>query len=93
MKRTPLHTPLKRWTCFRVVHDDLAAKAVDTFVGIDLTQRMDGLHGAARIADTAFPPALRTASQPLEEAQFSRYGQGSAQGTEIPAEEALDEQP
>lgn len=75
----------------RIVHDHLAPQAVDALVGVDLTERVDGLHGTACIADAAFPPALWTASEPLKEAQFRRYGQGCPQWAEISAVEALDE--
>ena len=46
----------------------LAFQAMNAFVGVDLTGRMDRLYGASFAANLAFMATLVAASQPIEHA-------------------------
>ena len=76
-----------------VVIQHLAVQALDTFVGVDVTLRMNRLHRAIVRTALAGIAAHLIAAQPVKHAQTGGNRQRRAKRAQIAAIKALDKQP
>jgi hypothetical protein len=88
-----LETPLDHHGAFLVVViKHLAMEALNAFVGIDVSFRMDRLHRTFVSASLAGNAAFPIAPEPVEQAKARRNGEGRAHGADVAAESAFDEE-